>query len=441
MTHFDLSIPRDILAARQREVFERLGDGVLVLSAAPVQHSSRDTERRYCPDRELYYLTGLTEPETVAVFVGGGDSRIEVFARRRDADAELWAGARLGMEAAGEIAGAQEAHAAAELEALLPDLLAAGDRIFGRFGQRALVDSLIQGALSRARALGARAGTGPRGVIDPGEVIDPLRLLKDAHELDAIRRACGITVEGHRAGAAAMAPGVGEWEIEAAVDGAFRAAGGNGPGFETIVGSGENGCVLHYVANARVVGSDVLVLVDAGAEAGLYHGDVTRTYPASGSFSPMQKDVYEVVEAALAAGIAAVQPGALVASVHEAGARVLIQGLLDLGVLEGTVDSLFEQEAYKPFFPHQTSHWLGLDVHDPGDYARDGASRALEENMVFTVEPGLYFRPEVVTGAAEKFGGIGVRIEDDVVVTATGCEVLTGALPTDVSSVEALVRS
>ena len=411
----------------------------MVLPAAPIQHSSRDTERTYCPDRELYYLTGVTEPESVAVLIGGAEPRFELFVRDRDADAELWTGPRLGPEGAKEVYGADECYGIAELDARLLELLSAPDRIHFRLGRNAAVESLVARALEHARAKGPRTGSGPRAVVDPGEVIDDLRLIKDEHELAAIRRACEVSVLGQRAGARTVAPGVREWVVEAAVDGAFRAAGATGAGFGTIVGSGSHSCVLHYVDNASIVGDDAVVLVDAGAECAMYNGDITRTYPASGSFGPRQRAVYEIVEAALRAGIAATKPGATIAAVHHAAARVLVQGLVDLDVVEGGVDDLIVEGAHKPFFPHQTSHWLGLDVHDPGDYARGGESRTLEPGMVFTIEPGLYFRPELSEGTSAPYSGIGVRIEDDVAVTASGCEVLTGALPTSISEIESMV--
>jgi Xaa-Pro aminopeptidase len=432
-------IPQATFETRRSAASARLGRGVMVLPAAPIQHSSRDTELAYCPDRELYYLTGVTEPGSVAVLVGGSEPRLVLFVRERDPDAELWTGPRLGPDAAKELHGADECYGLSELETRLPELLGAADRIFFRMGRGSLVERLVSAGLERARAKGSRTGSGPRGIIDPGEVIDDLRLIKDEHELKAIRQACVISSLGHRAGAGAIAPGVGEWAVEAAVDGAFRAAGAKGTAFETIVASGSNGCVLHYVDNSDVVGNDSVVLVDAGAEFGMYHGDITRSYPASGSFTARQRAVYEVVEAALRAGVAATKPGAAIADVHDAAVRVLVLGLADLGAVKGNGDDLLAEGAHEPFFPHQTSHWLGLDVHDPGDYARDGESRILEPGMVFTIEPGLYFRPGSSEGAAEAFSGIGIRIEDDVAVTASGCEVLTAALPTKASDVESMV--
>jgi len=434
------TIPSATFEKRRRGVYDRLADGVMVLPAAPIQYTSRDTERSYCPDRELYYMTGVVEPESVAVLVGGSEPRVVLFVRDKNADAELWAGPRLGPEAARDVYGVDECYGLSELETWLSDLLRTADRVHFRTGRGGMLDRAVSASLVHARARGPRTGSGPRAIVDPGEAIDDLRLLKDADELAAIRRACEISIHGHRAGANVIAPGVGEWVVEAAVEGAFRSAGASGAGFGTIVGSGMNSCVLHYVDNAAVVSDGALVLVDAGAEWGMYHGDITRTYPASGSFSPSQRAVYEVVEAALRAAIAATRPGVTIADVHDAATRVLVQGLIDLGVLDGSLDSLFEEGAHKPFFPHQTSHWLGLDVHDPGDYARGGESRTLEPGMVFTIEPGLYFRPSVSGEAGSKYAGIGVRIEDDVAVSASGCEVLTAALPTRIEDIEAIIR-
>jgi Xaa-Pro aminopeptidase len=429
--------PRNVVDARRQAVFERLGRGVMLLAAAPVQYSSRDGERPYHPDRELYYVTGATEPGTVAVLCGGDEPRLELFVRDRDPEAELWSGVRLGRNGSDERFRPDACHPLTELEALLPDLLGQGDQIFFRVGRGDGLEGSVVEALGRARNKGPRTGTGPRAIVDPGEILDELRLLKDPYELETLRRAAEITVDGHRAAAAVLAPGVGEWVVEAALDGAFRAAGGMGPAFESIVGSGRNACVLHYVANRDVIREDALVLVDAGVEYGLYNGDVTRTYPAGGRFTGPQRDVYQVVEAARRAAVSAVAPGGTVGGVHEASSRVLAEGLIALGVLSGQVDEILASERHKPYSPHQTSHWLGLDVHDPGDYARGGASRALEPGMVLTVEPGLYFRPD--RDGSGGLSGIGVRIEDDVVVTADGCEVLTSALPSAIEEIEALI--
>lgn len=432
--------PPEVLEARRRAAIETLGRGVLVLPAAPVQYASRDEERPYHPDRDLYYLTGATEPGTVAVLIGGDDARLALFVRERDPEAELWAGSRLGTEGAVDRFRPDECHPLGQIEERLPEFLRQGDRIFFRLGRGDAVERSVLAAVAHARLRGARAGHGPSAVVDPGEVLDDLRLVKDDHEMALLRRAVEISVDGHCSGARAISPGTGEWVIQAAIDGTFRASGAEGPGYETIVGSGPNACILHYVKNERLIGPDELVLVDAGAQFGLYHGDVTRTYPATGYFTGLRRDVYEIVEAARSAAVASVSPGVPIAVVHDAATRVLVEGLVELGALSGDADALVGEGAFKPFYPHQTSHWLGLDVHDPGNYARDGASRPLEPGMVLTVEPGLYFRPDH-PATDERFAGIGVRIEDDVVVTANGREVLSSGLPTAIADVEALVQA
>ena len=439
-TDSPLQPPAAVHEARRAAALRRLGAGTLLLPASPIQYRSRDTEARYRPDSELYYLTGATEPGTVAVLVGGSSPRLVLFVHERDPEAELWSGPRLGPEGAAERYGAEETHPLSELPARLPALLRQGDRIHYRPGNGAELDAMVAEALRWARARGPRTGSGPRGVVDPGEILDELRLRKDEHEIERLRAAAELTVQGHRAGIAAIRSGAGEWEVEAAVDAAFRAGGGSGPGYGTIVGSGANACVLHYVANDRRMASGDLVLLDAGAELGLYQGDITRVYPVDDTFSGPQRDVYEVVDRARAAAVAAVAPGATIADVHAAAVRTVVEGLVDLGVLDGDAEELLAQEAYRPWFPHQTSHWIGLDVHDVGDYQVDEESRVLEPGMVFSVEPGLYFRAGK-DGPAAPFQGIGVRLEDDILVTADGHENLTAALPTSVAEVEALVGS
>lgn len=437
-----LGFPPEVFAQRRERVLGSLGKGVMVLPAAPTLYRSRDVELRYRPDSELFYLSGLTEPEAVAVLSGEGESeRFTLFVSPRDPDAELWSGARIGPERAKEIFGADAAYPIDDLETRLPALLDDPDRVFFRLGHRGPAQALVLAALQRARLKGPRRGTGPRAIVDPGVVLDDLRLVKDEHEVDRIRRAAALSVEAFRAALAAVRPGLGEWELESLIDHAFRAGGGAGPAYPTIVASGANACVLHYVDNDRSIGDGDLVLVDAGAEVGMYAADITRTFPASGSFSGVQRAVYEIVARANRAAVEAVAPGSTIGDVHAAGLYVLVEGLAELNVLEGEVAMLIEEGAHKPYFPHQTSHWLGLDVHDVGDYACDAEPRLLEPGMVLTVEPGLYFRSDLTetsTSGAE-LSGIGVRVEDDVLVTVDGHEILTGDLPVAAGEIEELI--
>lgn len=437
-----LGFPAEVFAARREQIRDGLEGGVMVLPPAPILYRSRDIGLRYRADSELFYLTGLIEPEAVAVFGGGGETdRLTLFVQARDEEAELWSGARLGPEGVKEAFGADAVHPVGELKTRLPELLDESDRVFFRLGRDGPIQALVLESLSRARLKGARRGTGPRAVLDPGVVLDDLRLVKDPHELDRIRRAAALSVDAFRAALGAVRPGMGEWELEAVLDRVLRGGGGAGPAYPTIVGSGANACVLHYVDNARRIEDQDLVLVDAGAEVDMYAADITRTFPASGRFSGAQRDVYQIVTAANRAAVAAVRPGSTVADVHAAGVGMLVEGLVDLGVLEGDRSTLIEEEAFKPYFPHQTSHWLGLDVHDVGDYARGADPRVLKPGMVLTVEPGLYFRPGVTEGspAGAELSGIGVRVEDDVLVTEDGHENLTGELPVLADEIEAMI--
>ncbi|MBX6364672.1 MAG: aminopeptidase P N-terminal domain-containing protein [Gemmatimonadetes bacterium] len=427
-------------ADRRARVLRALGDGAMVLPAAPEVRIGRDQDLPYRVDPDLYYLTGYTEPEAVAVLTPGTEAPFTLFVRPRDPDRELWTGRRGGVEAACEVFGADQAFPIAELPARLPALLAGYDTIYARFGGgRDDVEALLRRILVDARRTRPRAGRGPQALVDPGRLLDDMRLVKDAHELRLMREAATISVAAFREAAAVIRPGAGEWEVQAALDAGFRRRGADGPAFETIVGSGENATVLHYVRNDRPMRAGELVLLAAGALYGRYAADITRVFPVSGRFSGPQRALYDVVRAAHDAAIAAARPGAAFDAVHDAAVAVLVAGLVELGVLTGDVEALRADEtAYKAYFPHRTSHWLGLDVHDVGDYARDGAPRRLEPGMVLTVEPGLYI-PATALGAPEALRGVGIRIEDDVLVTAEGPEVLTCELPVDADAVAALV--
>jgi Xaa-Pro aminopeptidase len=431
-------LPASLFAERRETTLAALGDSVMVLPAAPVLMRSRDTEHNYRPDSELFYLTGATEAGTVAVLLGGSEPKFVLFVHERDPDAELWTGRRLGPEESAARFGADEAYPLSELASRLPPLLGQGDQVHFRLGRKDEVEEMVLAALALARSRGGRRGAGPRALVDPGEILDDMRLRKADVEVERLRRAAAVTIAGHQEGLRTIRPGIGEWAIQAAIEATFLRGGATGPGYGTIVGSGPNACILHYVDNRRTVEEGDLVLIDAGAEVALYNGDITRTFPASGRFDEPQRSVYEVVERARAAALAEVRPGASIRSVHDSAVAVLVEGLVALDVLEGDVEDLIATESYKSYYPHQTSHWLGLDVHDPADYAREGSSRILEAGMAFTIEPGLYFRPGI-GGRAERLEGIGVRIEDDVVVTAEACENLTAALPTACDEVEALV--
>jgi Xaa-Pro aminopeptidase len=437
--------PSDVFVARRRTLFERLGAASMVLPAAPHRRRSRDTDYPYRPDSELFWVTGITAPDAVAVLRGHADEqRFVVFVRERDPEAETWSGPRMGPERAREAYGADAAYPIGEMAARLPSLLNGSGSVAFRLEEDARGYDEVLEALRVARMRGGRRGTGPRAVVDPGEFLDDLRLRKDTHELDRMRAAARLTVAAFREVAPRLRAGTGEWEIQGLLDGAFRAGGGDGPAYETIVGSGPNACVLHYVRNDRRLLTGESVLIDAGASVGLYAADLTRTFPVDGRFTSAGRDVYQVVDEARRAAIEAVRPGARVSDVHEAAVAVIRDGLLELGL--GPIETGAERDGsaarHATWFPHQTSHWLGLDVHDVGDYARGGESRVLEPGMVLTVEPGLYFPATADLsgrGAPADLAGIGVRIEDDILVTSDGHENLTSDFPTDPDEIAALV--
>lgn len=428
--------------ARRSALAERLGDGILVLPSAPERVRSRDTMHPYHADRDLFWASGLSEPGACAVFLGDGEGgmRFEIFVRERDPEAELWNGPREGPAATGDRVGADAAHPIEDLATMLPQLASHASRIHFRLGAFPDVEPIVRRALERGLQRRPRDGRGPEAIVDPGGLLDPLRLRKDAAELERMRHAARITVQAFDEALESLWPGMGEWEVEGLLNGRFRALGGRGPAYGTIVGGGSNACVLHYVDNASLLHGGDLVLIDAGAEFDHYAADITRTWPVSGTFTPEQLELYEIVDAARAAGIDACRPGRTMAEVHEAASGVLREGLEGLGLLE-TDD---EPAAIKAFFPHRTSHWLGLDVHDVGGYVVEAEPVVLEPGMVLTVEPGLYVGEAALdaTGArAEPWHGIGIRLEDDVVVTTGEPENLTADTPTDPREIAERMRA
>jgi Xaa-Pro aminopeptidase len=431
----------DRQSGRRERVLQRLGDeAAMILVATPELHVGRDTELAYTPDPELMYLVGCPEPSTVAV-LASGEARFTLFVRPRDPDAELWTGPRCGPEAALDRYGADAAFPVTELAQRLPSLLREAETVYVRESPGgAAMAQLIGRALAEARQGRQRRGRGPRIIADPGVILDELRLIKDENEVAAIRRAADVSTAAFREAARLIRPGAGEWEVQAALESGFLRRRASGPAFPSIVASGENAAVLHYVANDRAMQAGELLLVDAGARMDGYNADISRTFPVSARFTGAQRALYDAVVAAHGAAIVAARPGATEADVHDAAVRQLVQGLLDLGVLQGEGDQLTADAAsYRRYYPHRTSHWLGLEVHDVGDYAAAGQPRVLQPGMVLTVEPGLYFRGEPEAGWPAGCAGTGIRVEDDVLVTDGDPEVLTAALPTSADAVAALL--
>ncbi len=366
----------------------------------------------------------------MVIGAGDGEVRTELFVPNQDSEDAVWNGRRLDREEALERSGADAAHPWDELGQVLPELLKAASGIHYRLGSGPPeLDRMVREALDHRRRGGARGGIGPEVLADPGRVLDGPRLRKDEWELVRMRRAIDITVDAFRETLSRARPGMAEYELQAVLEAAFMAAGSEARAFPSIVGAGPNACVLHYIENRARIREGDLVLVDAGATCDLYCGDLTRTFPVSGHFSTAQLDLYQVVEGARAAAVAVVGPGVAVEEVHRVAVRRLVEGLVELRIVEGEVDAVVEAESYRRYYPHRTSHWLGLDVHDVGDYATREGATILEPGMVLTVEPGLYLPPGSTNGAAP-FAGIGIRIEDDILVTAEGSENLSDQLPT-----------
>jgi Xaa-Pro aminopeptidase len=424
-------------AARRARLADWLGDGVAVIATAPEAARNRDTHYPYRFDSYFYHLTGFVEPEAVLVVVGGASPRALLFCRDKDETREIWDGFRYGPAAAQTAFGFDEAHSIAELDARLPDLLGNRARLAWAIGDNPAWDTRMVGWLNAVRGRARQGIAAPAELLDVRTCLDELRLVKDAHELDVMRRSAAIATEAHRRAMRATRPGRREYEVEAELLHTFYAGGAQAPAYTSIVAGGGNACVLHYVTNRDALCDGDLLLIDAGCELDGYASDITRTFPVNGKFSAAQKDAYEVVLAAQTAAIAAVRPGATWIAPHDAAVRVLTQGMVDLGLLKGEVDGLIESNAYNRFYMHRTGHWLGLDVHDAGEYKRDGDWRLLAPGNVLTVEPGLYIRPADDVPAA--FHNIGIRIEDDVAVTASGCEVLTSP-PKTVAEIEAWMQ-
>lgn len=423
---------------RRRRLTERMGEGIAVIPTAPEKLRNRDTSYPYRGDSYFHYLTGFPEPEAVLVLIAGADARSILFCRERDPDKEIWDGYRFGPEGAKAEFAFDETHAIKELDELLPQLVANRPALWYSLGHDAGWDARVAGMLNAVRAQSRAGKRAPATIHDVRAALDEMRLIKDDHEVGLLRRAARIAAGAHARAMRATVPGRFEYEIEAELLHEFRRHGCQYPAYTPIVASGANACVLHYVENAKRIEDGELVLIDAGGELDGYASDITRTFPASGRFSGPQSDIYDLVLDAQAAAIAAVKPGATFVAPHEAAVRVLAQGMVDMKLLEGSVDGVLESEAYKRFYMHRTSHWMGLDVHDAGEYKEADAWRPLVPGMVLTVEPGCYIRP--ADDVPKAFWNIGVRIEDDALVTASGCEIITADAPKKIADIEALMR-
>lgn len=424
-------------ATRREHLLEAMGDGVAVFPSTPVAIRNRDVEHPYRQDSDLYYLTGFDEPESVLVLTNQhAEHRVVLFVRPRKREREIWDGPRAGVEGAVESFGADAAFPISELAQRLPDYLGNVQRLHYRLASNDEVDATVFGCLNLLRRGGRRGVTAPEIVVDTSKHLHEMRLRKSVAELQTMREAAAITKHAHLSAMQLASPGRREFELDAELLHVFRKHGCERPAYESIVGSGPNATILHYRAGARSMKDGELVLIDAGCEHAYYASDVTRTFPVNGKLRGEQRAVYELVLRAQKAAIEAARPGVTLDEIHCGAVRTLTEGLVDLGLLSGAVDELVEGKKYEPFYMHRTSHWLGMDVHDVGRYYVDGQHRALEPGFVLTIEPGLYISEDNEEVDA-RWRGIGVRIEDDVTVTDSGCEVLTAAIPKEIDEVEA----
>jgi Xaa-Pro aminopeptidase len=429
----------ELFSANRARFFSALGSDAALLFGAPHFLRNGDAEFRYRQNSDVYYLTGWESPEVVVLLRPGADQPFTMFVQPRNPEMEVWTGRRFGPEGAIERFGADVAFPYSELAERLPDLLQGYRNLHYRFADDADRDQLVIGALAKARRTARKNGLDvPDAFFDPSRVLHELRLIKQPAEVALMQRAADITGDAHTAAMRMTRPGVHEFELESLIDGTFRKKGGSGAGYTTIVGGGKNATILHYIENASELQDGDLVCVDAGCEYGFYTADVTRTWPVNGRFSPAQRELYEVVLAAQLAAIEQTQPGEAWRTIHARATTVLTEGMVRIGLLEGEVAELIAEDKQKRWFMHGTSHWLGLDVHDVGAYYKNGESRILEAGMVLTIEPGLYIAADDEE-APERFRGIGIRIEDDVLVTTDGNRVLTSGVPKSVDEIEALM--
>ena len=424
---------------RRKRLMQIMGHGTIaILPTAPIKIRNRDAEYPYRPDSDFYYLTGFPEPQGVAVLaVGRRHGEYVLFCREKDPDQETWHGRRAGLEGAREFYGVDDAFPIADIDEILPGLMENCERVYYTMGLDQEFDQRLIGWVNQLR------GKARAGVHTPGEfvaldhLLHDMRLYKSKEEIKIMRRAAKVSAQAHVRAMQQCRPGLMEYQIEAELMHVFK-MNNCAPAYNSIVGGGANGCILHYVENNAPLNDGELLLIDAAAEYNYYAADISRTFPVNGRFSVAQKALYELVLEAQLAAIEKVKPGNHWNDPHVAAVKVLTHGMVKLGLLKGKTSKLIKEEAYRRFYMHRTGHWLGMDVHDVGDYKIGDQWRVLEPGMVMTVEPGIYI-PAGSKGVAKKWWNIGIRIEDDVLVTKDGCEVLTKDVPKSVTEIEALV--
>ncbi len=435
-------IPKSEYARRRKVLMAEMEpNSIAILPAAPMYIRNRDVEHIYRQDSDFQYLSGFPEPEAVIALIPGREhGEYVLFCRERDPARELWDGLRAGQDGAIAEYGADDAFPIGDIDEILPGLIEGRSRVYYAIGSNQEFDHRLMEWINTIRSKARQGAQPPNEFVALDHLLHDLRLYKSANEVKVMKRAAEISAHAHIRAMQASRAGLYEYHLEAELDYEFRKGGAKMPAYGSIVAAGKNACILHYRENDAALKDGDLVLIDAGCEIDCYASDITRTFPVNGRFSPEQKAIYELVLAANEEAFKHIAPGRHWNEAHEATVQVITAGLVELGLLEGDVDELIAAEAYKPFYMHRAGHWLGMDVHDVGDYKVGGEWRVLEPGMAMTVEPGIYIAADN-QDVAKKWRGIGVRIEDDVVVTRTGCEILTGGVPKSVAEIEQLMAA
>jgi Xaa-Pro aminopeptidase len=437
-----IHIPKAEYARRRKALMAQMEpNSIAILPAAAVAIRNRDVEHVYRQDSDFQYLSGFPEPEAVIVLIPGRQyGEYVLFCRERNPERELWDGLRAGQDGAIRDFGADDAFPITDIDDILPGLIEGRDRVYSSMGSNPEFDRHLMEWINVIRSKANLGAQPPKEFVALDHLLHDMRLYKSAAEVKVMRSAAEISARAHVRAMQASRAGLYEFSLEAELDYEFRKGGAKMPAYGSIVASGRNACILHYQENDAVLKDGDLVLIDAGCEIDCYASDITRTFPVSGKFSVEQKAIYELVLKSQEAAFEAIGPGKHWNQAHEATVRVITTGLVELGLLQGDIDELIAGEAYKAFYMHRAGHWLGMDVHDVGDYRVGGEWRVLEVGMTLTVEPGIYISPDN-QNVAKKWRGIGVRIEDDVVVTKKGCEILTSGVPKSVADIEALMSA
>lgn len=429
-------------AKRRKQLMQQIGpQSIVIIPSAPPARRNGDYDYPYRQNSDFYYLTGFEEPDAVAILMPKRkNGEFLLFNRPKDRDEEIWNGFRAGQVGACKSFGANESFSISEFEKMLPSLLEGRTEIHYSLGIDTVFDKILLDAINKIRGRIRSGLQSPIAIVDIADTLHEMRLIKSPGEIALMRKAATISADAHIRVMQICKPGMNEYELEAELAYIFNRNGARSPAYTSIVGSGENSCILHYNNNNQMIKNGSIVLIDAGCEYQNYASDLTRTFPANGKFSPEQRAIYEIVLAAQLAGIKTIRPGASWSAAQEVIVKIITKGLLDLGLLKGNLNDLIEKNAYFKFYMHKSGHWIGLDVHDTGRYKINGKWRKLKPGMVLTVEPGIYISADI-PGIPKRWHNIGVRIEDDVLVTAKGNEVLSQRLPKEIDDIESLMSS